>query len=138
MYRKRHVGIGAVNRTGRRKNQVFNIGVPASFENVQESHNIGIYIRVGVFQRIPNPCLGRQVHNRIKAPFGKERFHGRSIGQVDVYVRERGVRGQLVEACLLQVRVIVVVEIVETDDSETLVQEFPGEVKADEASGAGD
>ena len=48
MDRKRHVGIGAIYRTGRGKHQVLHAMVPAAFQNIDKAHDIGIHIGLGL------------------------------------------------------------------------------------------
>jgi len=135
---KGHVGVCAVNGTGGGKYQVLYMSVPASFQDIEETHYVGVHVRIRVFERIPHPCLGRQVHDRIEARSGEEILHGRPIDHINVYMGEGGVGGQRVQACLFQVRVVVIVEIVEANNGASLIQEFSGKVETDESGGAGD
>ena len=116
---------------------MFDVAVPAPFKNVQETHEVGVHIRMGVFERIANTCPGRQVHDGVKLLSRKKVLHGRTIGQVDVDMGECRVRGQLVQAGLFKLGVVVIVEVVQANDMDAVIQELPGEVKADEAGGAG-
>ena len=100
--RKGHAGVGAIDGAGRGKDQVLDVTVPAPLKNVQETHNVGVNVRMGVFQGIANARLGRQVHNRVKFLSGKEVLHGRPVSQVYVDVGEGRVRGQPIQTGLFR------------------------------------
>ncbi len=61
LHRKRQFGVGAVDRGGRREQQMLAAVVAAAFQHVDEAFEIGIDIGVGMFERIANARLGREM-----------------------------------------------------------------------------
>ena len=60
------------------------------------------------------------------------------VGHVRADEREPRVGGELRQARLFERRVVVVVQVVQAEDGMTILEETPGDVKADESGGACD
>ena len=56
--------------------------MPASFEDVHKSDQIGIDIRMRVRQRIANSCLGSEIDHKIKLVLAEKLLNRRSVSQV--------------------------------------------------------
>ena len=73
-----------------------------------------------------------------KAVLGKQRGHAFAVGEVELGKLEAIGFCQLGEARLLQLRIVIVVHIIEADHGLAVAQQPPGDMKADETGGAGD
>ena len=82
MHRKRHGRIGTVNRAGGSKNEMLYAVVPAAFQEIYKSNEIGINVSIRIFDRVSDPRLGGHVHNRIKRLPGKKPFQWLAVRQV--------------------------------------------------------
>jgi len=60
--------------------------------------------------------LRREMHHLGEAMLGEQRRHADTVGEVEPDETKRRRLCELVEACLLERRIIIGVEIVETDD----------------------
>ncbi|MCY1371216.1 hypothetical protein D9M69_583500 [compost metagenome] len=83
VHRVRCVLVGAIHRTGRSVDQVFDRVVAAAFEDVQEPAQVAVQVGPGVFQGITHPGLGREVDHDLRFFPGKQCLDGRCIGQVN-------------------------------------------------------
>ena len=101
--RKRHVGIGAVNRTGRRENKVFDVGRSASFKNVQKPDDVGVGISVRVFEAVAHASLSRQIDHPLRRMIGKQPGNGVPVFQVNAGFDEVGVALDAIQPGLLAV-----------------------------------
>ena len=64
---------------------------------------------------------------------GKQRGDRRTVGKIGLHEAELRIRAQDVQPRLLQRRIIIIVEIVQTDDIAALGQQLARDVKADKA-----
>ncbi len=112
--------------------------VPASFQHVDETREIGVDIGMRMVDRIAHAGLCREMHHFGKTMPGKQAFRRRAVGEIDPLERKAALPTQDVEPRLLQRRVVIVVEIVETDHGAAFGQQPPRNVKADETRGPGD
>lgn len=138
MLRERHVGIGAVHRTGGRKHQMPHAVMPAALEDVQEAGDIAVHVHMRIGGGVAHAGLRGQMHDTIGLVRREQVFNRLAVGQVGGDV---GVGRMVLEAReprLLQGHVVVVVEVVEADDFVTAGQEDLGYVGADEARSSGD
>jgi len=117
---------------------VFDLVLPAAFEDVQGADNVTFDVGVRVFQRVTHARLGAEVRDLVEGVLGEQGFHRRAVGKVDASHFEAGVIVEDRGAGLFQRHVVVVVEVVEADDGVTAFEQRFGGEEADEAGGAGD
>ncbi|MNR13410.1 hypothetical protein D3C85_1298170 [compost metagenome] len=112
--------------------------VPTGFEHIEETHQVRLPIDIRIVQRVAHPGLGGQVHHLGKSVLLKQADQGRFVD--DVHFPETKTRQSLqhLEACLLEFHVVVVVEVVDTDDLLTLAAQALDRMKADETGRTGD
>jgi hypothetical protein len=89
-------------------------------------------VGMGVFEGIPTPAWAARLTTASNW-FVEKRSSMAAVGQVDVDMGERWVRCQEIQAGLFEVRVVVVVQVVQAGYLDAVVQEFSGEVEAYEA-----
>jgi hypothetical protein len=105
---------------------------------MEEAHEVGVDVGVRVVDRVPHPGLGREVDDGTKAVGCEEGLHLAAVGEIDAGEGETVARFEALQTRLLESRVVVVVEVVEADNSPAFTEEALGEVVTDEAGGAGD
>src|SRR5680860_470016 len=107
--------------------------VPAPLQHVEETHQVAVYVGVGVLQRIAHTGLSRHVGHPVEALSLKETFHPLPVRQVQPDKAEIFPLLQQVPACLLEAHVVVGVEIVQTYDLISALQQPPRQMETDEA-----
>ena len=120
--------------------------MPAGLQDVVEPDHVALNISVRILDAIADTRLSCEVHDDIEVVFLEEAVDEGLVGEValdELVGMVRGGRGlllDLAQTVLLKRRIVVVVQVVETDDAEGLlgIQEPQHEVRAYEAGGAGD
>ncbi|MNH13311.1 hypothetical protein D3C79_728790 [compost metagenome] len=135
---ERHLAVGAVHRTARGVDQVVGAMVPTGFQHIEETHQVRLPVDIRVVQRVAHPGLGRQVHHLGKSVLLKQAHQGRFVD--DVHFPEAKTRQSLqhLEACVLEFHVVIVVEVIDTNDLLTLAAQALDRMKADETGRTGD
>src|SRR6185437_3566451 len=111
--------------------------VAAAFENIGEADEIGVHIRMRIDQRIAHARLRGEMHDMRKPVLGEQRGNAVAVGQVELDEAEAGMPGKLRETGVLQLRIVISIEIVETDNGAAAFQKSLGDVEADKPGGAG-
>src|SRR5262249_35878131 len=111
--------------------------MPTAFENVEKAGKIGVEISVRVLQRIANTGLRGQMHHRPELALGKNAFDRAALGEIDLLESKFAKFAQNSQACLLQCRIVIIVDAVHADHGATSFKEPAGKRKADETRGAG-
>ena len=138
MHRERHLGHGAIDRAGGSVEQMTDAVMAARLQDVDEALDIALHIGLRIDQGVAHARLGGEVDHDFEAVVGEQPRDARGIGQVDPRETESEHRLEPGKARLLKPDIIVVVDIIETDDVPALLQKRAGEVKANKACGAGD
>jgi len=112
--------------------------VAAAFQNVAEAHQVGLDVRTRILERVAHARLCGQIDHVREALLLEQRVHGRVIGHVHVREGETGVGFKFLQAVLLELHIVVVVQAVQADDGVPGFQKAPGKMKADEPGRAGD
>jgi hypothetical protein len=112
--------------------------VPASFQNIDEAFEIGVDIGMGMVDGMAHASLGREVNDRRKPMFGKQLTDRGTIGKIGLHEIELRILAQDIQPGLLERRVIVAVEIVQTDHVAAFGQQLASDMKADKTRRTGD
>ena len=139
VHRKRQLGIGAVDRRGRRIDQMAASVMPATFQHIDETLEIGVDIGMRMVDRIAHASLRREMNHRWQS----------GVWRTGVPLTPRSARSicsnakpgsspQDVQARPLQRRIVITVEVVEADHSAAFGQQPAGDVEADETRSPGD
>ena len=107
-----------------------------ALEYVQRADDVAFDIGMRVLDGVAHAGLGRQVHDFVELLFGKQRFHGGTIGEIDACHREIIELVENGSARLFQRHVVVVVEVIEADDGFAAFQKLLRGGKADKAGRA--
>src|SRR3954447_505086 len=112
--------------------------VPATLQHVEKALEIGIGVSVRLLDRIADAGLRGEMHHAGKPMPRKQRRNRLAIGKIGLHEGEAAIGPQELQACPFQRRIVIAVEIVESDNGPALGQELPGDLKADEAGGTRD
>src|SRR5712691_571174 len=134
---ERHPGIGAVDRRGRGVDEMPAARVPAALEHVEEAREVGRGIGMGIDQGMPHPGLRREVDDVGEAVLREQGSHGVTVGNVGLLEPKAGNDIELRDARLLQARVVIGIEVVETDHAIAVRQKAASHVHADESGRPG-
>ena len=92
---------------------MFDVVVTTSFEDVQETADVAVDVRVRVNERVSDSCLGSKVHDSIELLLNKKALNPFSVLKIEAHGLEVGIQGDLLEPCKLEIDVIVVIDIIE-------------------------
>src|SRR6516162_9513885 len=84
VYGKRQARVGSIDRTGGGEDEVVGFTMLASFQNIEESGEIGI----GVLQRVTDTGLRGKMHHRSKFAVAKYGLYALAIGEIDLVKTE--------------------------------------------------
>jgi hypothetical protein len=113
-------------------------GVAATFQHVHEADQVAVDIGMRVLQRIAHAGLGCQVDHPVETLLQRTALHGRPVGNVDLHEAEVLVRLQARQPVALELHVVVVVQVVESDNGVAAGQQAQGRGAADETGCTGD
>ena len=97
-----------------------------------------LHVHVRIFGGVAHARLRRQVDHAFRLVGGERRLHRRAVGQVRLHVDVVRVVDETRQPRLLEGDVVVVVQVVETDDRIAPRQQYLGHVRTDETGGTGD
>ena len=106
--------------------------LPAALEHVEEAHQIGVDIGVRVFQRVAHAGLRGEVHDQL-GPQRREQGRVAARSARSSRAKLKPWRPCMVEARLLQPRVVILVQAVDADHAAAVAQQPVGQMIADEA-----
>ena len=113
-------------------------GVAAAFQHIDEADEICVHIGMRIDQRMPHAGLRREMDDEGKTMLGEQGRSGGAVRQVQAHEAEILGAGELAQPRLLQLRIVIGREIVDADHLAARLDETARDMKADEASGAGD
>ncbi len=137
VHREGHLGVRSIDRTGRSIDEVGNIGMPATFQNMKKSDEVAFNIDVRVCETVADPRLRRKMEHPLKPLALKESVDGAPIGEIGFDKSEGRFSFELREAAFFQLDIIIIVQIIETDHLMTLPQKPLREVKPDKSGRPG-
>ena len=140
-----HLLVAAVHAAGAGVDQMLHRMMPAGLQDVVEPDHVALDISIRILDAIADTGLSGQVNDDVEVVFLEEAVDEGLVGEValDEFVGVTfGLRGLLLDhaqAILLERRIVVVVQVVETNDAQRLLafEESQDQVRADEAGGAG-
>jgi hypothetical protein len=133
-----HLGIGAVDRTGRGHQKMTHRVAPRGLHNVEGADDIGIEIGARILEAVAHAGLGGQMHDLVGDKGVDRRIECRLILEPRLGRRELRVPVQHVVAAALERHVVIIGHPVIAVHDHALVEQQLREVISDEAGGAGD
>ena len=117
---------------------MLDVVVSTAFQYVRETDEVGLDVGVRVNERISHPCLRRKMHHALKTFGGEKRLHAGGIGHIHLDEAKIWEAAELRQPGMLEVNVVVVVEVIDTDHFIPSRQQAEGSVHADESGSAGE
>src|SRR5215211_7445023 len=96
--------------------------VPASFENVHETGQVCVHIRMRMGQGMPNPSLRGEVNHKQKTVPLEQGGDPSPVDKIELFERKPLVFAKNREPALLERGIIVIVQVVQPDDPVACVQ----------------
>ncbi len=144
------LGIQPVDARTRRENQMVDLAVTATLEDIQKSHDIAVDVRMGIFQTVADAGLGREMADQIERLFLKKRDRPRLILEIQLLeasaLRRRHnapvgdplqIETAVLQAAELQIDVVIVVEVIDAEHLATLPLQTFENMIADESGAPG-
>ena len=127
----------AVDRRRTRVHQVFDAAMPAQLQHVDEADQVAVDVGVRILERVAHAGLRGEMDHAAEAVLVEQRFERRR-DPCRSSSRDLDVGAQRGDAIALELRIVVVVEVVQADDVRAARAQFAAGVGADETGGAGD
>ena len=109
--------------------------MPAQLQHVDEADQIAFNIGVRIFQRVAHACLCGQVDHLGRLDFIEQR--GQAVAVGDVQRADIQLRAQRRHTIALELRVVVIVVVVQPDNALAACGQGLAGIGADEAGGTG-
>ena len=117
---------------------MFGIVVPATFEHVERAGHVAVDVGLRILERVTHAGLRGEVNHARKFLAREQRLHAALVGEVHLHETKLRLPLEDGEARALEIRVVVVVEVVEPDDFVAARQQFLRDVGTNESGGAGE
>ena len=100
--------------------------MPAGLQNVVETDEVGLDVGIRICNGIPDPCLRGKIYHKLRLLLIKKRLHRLCIRNVPAYKPPPALillrrSADLRQSPVLDGRIIIVVQIVDSDDPAHLV-----------------
>src|SRR5262249_5404127 len=135
---ERPAAVGAVDRGRGGINEMPAFGVPAPLKHVEEARDISVDIGVRIDQGMAHAGLRGEMHDGRKAMRSKQVGDRLSVRDVDPRKRELRERLELLDAGLLQVRIVISIEVVDTHHIMPVRYQAARDMHADKSGRPGD
>ena len=112
----RHLPVGAIHTGGAGKHQMFCRISPAGFQNIEKTHNIGLYVCVRIHNGITHSRLGGQVYHNLGTVLFKNPEHHPLIPNIALYKHKSRFLLQPAQPVRLQRHIIIIIHIIHTHD----------------------
>src|SRR3974390_171409 len=112
--------------------------VAAAFQHVGETDEIGVDISMRIDERVAHAGLRREMHHVLEAMLCEQRCHAVALCEIEPDKRKARQLFELSQAGMLQRRIVVRIDIIDSDRRPTLFQQTARDMIADEPSRAGD
>ena len=110
---KWHLLIRAIDRAGRRIDEVTCLIVPARFENIEKPPKVAFKICMRVDEGIPHACLGSQIDDAGKLIFGEQLVDCVGVLQGNLPEVKIWKLFQQIKPRVLEADVVIVIEVVD-------------------------
>lgn len=111
--------------------------MPSPFENVQECGEIGTSVGMGMIDGVSNTCLSGQVDDALRLSPRKEIQGVVGVREIEIEMFVILVRRYARESGAFESHIVVVVDLVDTDDVVATVEQCLCDGRADETRGSG-
>ena len=112
---------------------MFGLPMTAAFEHIEKAREIGIEISMRILQRVTNPGLCREMHDRPEFALAKDAFVIAPRREIEFVESKIAEVTEDAEPGLLEPRIVVIVDTVHADHGAAALEKSAGQSKADEA-----
>ena len=105
--------------------------VAAALEDVEETDKVAVEIGIGVGDAVADSRLGSEIDDLVEMLVGKEAVKALTVGEVHADKTE--VTAELVKTALLETDVVIVIDVVDSDDLVAALCQQIGKLRADES-----
>jgi len=116
---------------------MLSLPMPAPLENIGRSDEIGIHVGCRIHGRMGDAGLRSKMRHIGKPLRSKQPRHGAAVGDIASFEAKVRVGTQLSKPRLLETGVVIVVEVVDTDDAVAFTGKPAREMKSDETGCTG-
>jgi hypothetical protein len=110
------LGVGPIDRGGRREQEMMTAMMAATFEDIDEPLKVGFDIMMRMRQRMANAGLCREMNDGWKAVRGEKFDDVIAIREIEFDELETRKASKLLKPCFLERRVVICVQVVETNN----------------------
>ena len=110
----------------------------AAFQDIQETHEIGLNVGVGILKRVADSRLGRHVKDTLRAHGLKQLRRRPPVRQLKAVKVKACESSKPLQPGFLQPNIVIIVQVIESHDFVASGQQFQGKVEADKSGGAGE
>src|SRR5216683_3330975 len=136
-FRERYFLVGAVYGTGRGINKVGHLALMRLLQQINETREIALYVKVGIFQRVSYAGLRCQMDDGAKLLLLEHRFEARTIRNINLRETKVFFRLKDFKPGGLESIVVIRAEIIQADYTEAEFMEPVANVKTNEARATG-
>src|SRR5688572_4563812 len=104
--------------------------VAAAFEDVDEAVEVGVHIVMRMLDRMTHAGLGREMHHNGKFFRRKQRGRRSAVGEIELDETKPLVARELLEARLLERRIVIRRKTVDADDRAAVREQSARHMKA--------
>src|SRR5450631_4045116 len=116
---------------------MFHAVVAATFNDLQESGDVAVHIGMRILNGIAHPRLRGQVHHALEFFRAEQCRHCLAIRNILLHEPKARIASQNIQARILQLVIVIVIEIIETDDFVASLEQQARRMKADKTGCAG-
>ena len=110
--------------------------IPASLKHMKKPHHVGTHIGIRIVDAVTHAGLRPQVHHHLRHIFLKKTEHVSLVPQISFDKSIVLIFPQDSQAVFFQFYVIVIVQIIETDDPGAFFQKASGQMETDKPGAA--
>src|SRR5690606_37823605 len=133
MNRERHLRVRPVHGARRREHEVLDAVVAAALEHRKGAGDVAVGIRERRLDAVAHAGLRREVHDPVEALLREQIRNAVAVADVELHELEVAVRLEQREPGVLQRDIVVLVQVVETDDLVAALEEPACRMEADKA-----
>jgi hypothetical protein len=136
LFGERNLIVGAVDGARRCEYKVAASTRANSFEYIDETDEIAGHIFVGTGKGVPYSGLGREMNNGFELTVAEKTFHPYFIREIQREEPESGSYAKLPKPRILEPGVVIIVQVVHTDNLKPILKKPADDMRANKARGA--
>ena len=115
---------------------MLDLEVPGTLENIHEPDQISVHVSMRILDGIAHARLGSEIHHPVETLALEQGVHGLTFSDVELHEMKSRVLEPF-QPGTLQAHIVITVEIIDTYDRVTTIEQLACDCRADEAGCAG-